>query len=50
MQELDGLDLFHFDEMLSDEERMVRDTVRTWVGDRVLPNIEEWAWDCHFPR
>ena len=50
MHELDGLDLFHFDEMLSDEERMVRDTVHQWVGDRVLPNIEKWAWDCHFPR
>jgi glutaryl-CoA dehydrogenase len=49
MKELDGLDLLHIDEMLEDEERMVRDTVRDWVEDRVLPNIEDWAWDCHFP-
>jgi len=50
MREFDGLDLYHFDDMLTDEERMVRDTVREWVADRILPNIEQWAWDCHFPR
>ena len=50
MQELDGLDLFHVDEMLDDEERMARDTVRDWVDERVLPHIEEWAWECRFPR
>ena len=48
--EFDGLDLYHIDDMLSDEERMVRDTVREWVDDRILPHIEQWAWDCHFPR
>ncbi|MCJ7756128.1 MAG: acyl-CoA dehydrogenase family protein, partial [Thermoanaerobaculales bacterium] len=50
MQEFDGLDLYHMDEMFTDEERMVRDTVREWVSDRILPHIEQWAWDCHFPR
>jgi glutaryl-CoA dehydrogenase len=50
MQELDGLDLLRFDDLLSDEERMVRDTVREWVAGRILPHIEQWAWDCHFPR
>jgi len=50
MKELDGLDLLHIDEMLDEEERMVRDTVRQWVDERVLPHVEAWAWDCHFPR
>jgi glutaryl-CoA dehydrogenase len=50
MDELAGFDLLHFDELLSDEERLVRDTVRGWVDKRVLPEIERWAWDCHFPR
>jgi glutaryl-CoA dehydrogenase len=50
MQEFDGLDLYHMDEMFTDEERMVRDTVREWVSDRILPHIEQWAWDCYFPR
>jgi glutaryl-CoA dehydrogenase len=43
MKELDGFDLLHIDEMLEDEERMVRDTVRQWVDERVLPHVEAWA-------
>jgi glutaryl-CoA dehydrogenase len=50
MQEFNGLDLLRIDDMLEEEERMARDTVREWVDDRVLPEIEQWAWDCHFPR
>ena len=50
MREFDGFDLYHIDDMLSDEERMVRDSVREWVDERILPHIEQWAWDCHFPR
>ena len=50
MRELEGLDLLHFDDLLEEEERMARDSVRSWVDERVLPHIEEWAWNCHFPR
>jgi glutaryl-CoA dehydrogenase len=50
MQEFNGLDLLRLDDMLEEEERMVRDTVREWVDDRILPEIEQWAWDCDFPR
>src|SRR5918992_5007640 len=39
---LDPSDVLGLDHLLGDEERMLRDTVRRWVGDRVLPNIEEW--------
>lgn len=41
MQELDGLDLLHFDDLLSDEERMARDTVREWVTVNILLRIEQ---------
>jgi glutaryl-CoA dehydrogenase len=50
MHELDGLDLLQLDGMLADEERMARDSVREWVDRKVLPHIEEWAWECRFPR
>ena len=43
------LDLYDLDALLNDEERMVRDTVRAWVEDRVLPQIEQWAWEGRFP-
>jgi glutaryl-CoA dehydrogenase len=39
---LDPHDVLGLDHLLGDEERMLRDTCRRWVGDRVLPGIEEW--------
>ncbi|MEA3511599.1 MAG: acyl-CoA dehydrogenase family protein [Actinomycetota bacterium] len=35
-------DFLQIDSLLSDEERLIRDTVREFVGDKVLPNIAEW--------
>ena len=43
----DPLDL---DALLGDEEGMVRDTVRRWVGERVLPEIGEWFDEGILPR
>jgi glutaryl-CoA dehydrogenase len=37
------VDFIDFDTLLTEEERMVRDTVRAFVDDRVMPIIEE----CH---
>jgi glutaryl-CoA dehydrogenase len=39
---LSPLGLFAIDDLLDDEERATRDTVRRWVGDRVRPDIAEW--------
>ena len=46
----DTLDLYALEELFTDEERMVRDAVRDWVRERILPHVEEWAWECRFPR
>lgn len=43
--EFTALDFFNLDELLSEEERMVRDTVRQWVTEKVVPII-----DGHFER
>ncbi len=43
------VDFVDFDSLLTDEERLVRDTVRQFVDDRVLPIIEECHRDCRFP-
>ena len=43
------LDLYGFDDLLSEEQKMVRDHTRAWVRDRILPHIEEWAWEDNFP-
>ncbi|WP_034090517.1 acyl-CoA dehydrogenase family protein [Streptacidiphilus albus] len=39
---LDPRDPLGFDDLLDDEERAVRDTVRAWCEDRVLPHIADW--------
>ncbi|HVS46419.1 MAG TPA: acyl-CoA dehydrogenase family protein, partial [Verrucomicrobiae bacterium] len=46
----DALDFLAIDALLSDEEKMVRDTVRAWVRDRVLPDIAQWFEDGILPR
>ncbi|MFI5226127.1 MAG: acyl-CoA dehydrogenase family protein [Candidatus Limnocylindrales bacterium] len=46
----DPRDFLAIDSLLSGEERLVRDTVRTWVVDTVLPGIEDWYERGAFPR
>src|SRR5579884_1089419 len=43
-------DLYNVDHLLSEEERMVRDTVRKFVQERVLPIIGEHFEAGTFPR
>src|SRR5947209_3921903 len=43
-------DLYNIDHLLSEEERMVRDTVRKFVNERVLPIIGEHFEAGTFPR
>jgi glutaryl-CoA dehydrogenase len=45
-----GVDFFDTDSLLSEEERMVRDTVRAWVDDHVMPVIQEAYIGRTFPR
>lgn len=40
MRDFSSFNLYHFDSLLSDEERMVRDSVRQWVEKRILPGIQ----------
>ena len=46
----DAMDFLAVDALLTGEERMIRDTVRSFVADRVLPGIEEWFERGEFPR
>ncbi|HEV2262392.1 MAG TPA: acyl-CoA dehydrogenase family protein [Candidatus Rubrimentiphilum sp.] len=46
----DALDFLEIDALLDEEERLVRNTVRTFVRDRVLPQIAQWFEDHIFPR
>jgi glutaryl-CoA dehydrogenase len=44
-----ALDFYNVDELYSDEERMVRDTVRSWVSEKLIPIIEEHNRAAKFP-
>ncbi len=44
------LDFLGIDALLSDDERLIRDTVRAFVRDRVLPGIGGWFDEGVFPR
>ena len=39
---LDPRDFLAIDALLDDEERAIRDTVRRWVRERILPEIGDW--------
>src|ERR1700746_911427 len=43
-------DLLQIDDQLTDEERLIRDTVRAFTGDRVLPHVEDWFEEGLLPR
>jgi len=47
---LDALDLYDVRASLSDEERMVQDSVARFVDDRVLPIIQKHFEEHSFPR
>jgi len=46
----DGVDYLECDTLLTEEQRLVRDTVRGWVDEKVLPIIEEAAYEGRFPK
>jgi len=45
----EGVDFYNMDALLSEEEKMVRDTVRAWVDERVIPVIEDHYLAGTFP-
>jgi glutaryl-CoA dehydrogenase len=45
-----GVDFFNLDSLLSEEERAVRDTVRAWVDEHLMPVIGECYTEGRFPR
>ncbi len=49
-QDLDPRDLLAVDALLSEEERMIRESVRGFVEDRVVPQVGDWYERGVFPR
>ena len=47
---LDPLDMLDLDANLTSDERLIRDTVRDFVGRRILPSIADWFERGTFPK
>jgi len=45
-----GVDFYQIDGLLSEEERAVRDTVRTWVDENLMPVIGACYSEGRFPK
>jgi glutaryl-CoA dehydrogenase len=50
MPRFTGIDYFNTNALLSEEERMVRDTVRAWVDDSLMPLVQEAYINRRFPK
>ena len=44
-----GVDFYRIDDLLSEEERLVRDTVRRFVDEKVIPVIDKHFEEATFP-
>ncbi|MEV0632129.1 acyl-CoA dehydrogenase family protein [Nonomuraea wenchangensis] len=42
-------DLLRLDDRLDADQRLIRDTVRSFVADRVLPHVGDWFEEATFP-
>ena len=49
MQKFSGFDFYGIDDLLTEEELMVRDLVRSWVEEKILPVIEGHCTAGTFP-
>jgi glutaryl-CoA dehydrogenase len=45
-----AMDLLHIEDQLTGEERLIRDTVRAFANDKVLPHIADWFEAGTLPR
>ncbi len=43
-------DFLNVDSLLDGEDRLLRDTVRDWVADKILPDIADWFEGGYFPK
>ena len=49
MEPFEGIDFYDLESLLTEEEIMIRDMVREWVDEEVLPKIEHACAEGVFP-
>jgi glutaryl-CoA dehydrogenase len=48
--QVDPRDFLALDDGLSDDERLLRDTVRSFVADKITPHVADWFEEGTFPK
>tara|TARA_B100000579_G_scaffold396940_1_gene376122 strand:+ start:2800 stop:3981 length:1182 start_codon:yes stop_codon:yes gene_type:complete len=49
IRDFESVDFYSIDEILTDEQKLIRNSVRDFVSREISPNIEEWFENNHFP-
>ncbi len=50
MQRFIGVDYFDLESLLSEDEKLIRDSVRDFVSIEIIPVIEKYNRECKFPH
>jgi glutaryl-CoA dehydrogenase len=50
MARFEGVDFYSIDELLTEEQRMIRDTVRQWVDENLMPVINDAYVGRYLPK
>lgn len=48
--EFESPDLYLLDDLLTEEHKLIRSSIRAFVKKEITPNIEHWAENNHFPQ
>lgn len=43
-------DFYYIDDLLTDEHKLIRSSIRDFVKKEISPNVEDWCQNAHFPQ
>ena len=49
IRNFEAVDFYEIDSLLTDEQKLIRDSIRSFVSKEISPNIEDWYERNHFP-
>ena len=49
IRNFEPVDFYEIDSLLTDEQKLIRDSIRSFVSKEITPNIEDWYERNHFP-
>ena len=49
IRNFEPVDFYEIDSLLTDEQKLIRDSIRSFVSKEISPNIEDWYERNHFP-